>query len=126
MVAPIENTTTALVSLALDAAGMRHQALAQNIANANTPKYQRMDVYFEHNLTEARAALQQMPRTSVTDLAQFRPSLSFAGSKTGSEAVLLDQEVAKLSENTLYHQTLLKALSKHFALMGMAINEGKR
>jgi flagellar basal-body rod protein FlgB len=35
-------------------------------------------------------------------------------------------EMAALSENTLHHQALLKALNKHFALIGNAINEGKR
>jgi flagellar basal-body rod protein FlgB len=34
--------------------------------------------------------------------------------------------MAQLSENTLHHQALLKALNKHLSLMSIAINEGKR
>jgi hypothetical protein len=31
-----------------------------------------------------------------------------------------------MADNTLHHQVLLKALSRHYALIGMAINGAKR
>jgi flagellar basal-body rod protein FlgB len=34
--------------------------------------------------------------------------------------------MAQLSQTTLQHQALLKALDKHMALISMAVNEGKR
>jgi flagellar basal-body rod protein FlgB len=37
VVSIIDSSTVGLLSLALDAAGMRQQAIAQNIANASTP-----------------------------------------------------------------------------------------
>jgi len=42
----IEGTTAAVVTLALDAATMRQQAIAANIANVNTPGYRPVRVRF--------------------------------------------------------------------------------
>lgn len=124
MVSLIDSSTVGLLSLALDAAGMRQQAIAQNIANVNTPGYQRMGVSFESRLDELRQDLRQGRAPSLAGLAALRPQFEAAGA--AGEAVALDTEMASLSENTLHHQALLKALNKHFALIGSAINEGKR
>lgn len=124
MVSLIDSSTVGLLSLALDAAGMRQQAIAQNIANVNTPGYQRMGVSFESRLDELRQDLRQGRAPSLAGLAALRPRFEAAGA--AGEAVALDTEMASLSENTLHHQALLKALNKHFALIGSAINEGKR
>ena len=124
MVSLIDSSTTGLLSLALDAAGMRQQAIAQNIANANTPGYQRLAVSFEGRLAElTRNTSMGGEPPSLASLGDFRPSFELAGN---GEPVALDMEVAALSENTLHQQALLKALNKHFALLGSAINEGKR
>ncbi len=120
----IDSNTVGLLSLALDAAGMRQQAIAQNIANANTPGYQRIGVSFEARIDELRQAVARGQAPSLAALAPYRPQLEAAGAP--GEAVALDMEMAALSENTLHHQALLKALNKHFALIGSAINEGKR
>lgn len=122
MVSLIDSSTTGLLSLALDAAGMRQQAIAQNIANANTPGYQRLAVSFESRLAELSRSTGGAP-PSLASLGDFRPAFELAGN---GEPVALDMEVAALSENTLHQQALLKALNKHFALLGSAINEGKR
>jgi flagellar basal-body rod protein FlgB len=125
LVSIVNNHTSALVSLALDAANMRQQAIAHNIANVNTPGYQRMTVSFEARMGELRAGMAQGQTPSLADLSNYRPALELDTS-TGDSAVALDVEVAKLSEVTVHQQALLKALTKHYALLGMAINEGKR
>jgi flagellar basal-body rod protein FlgB len=124
MVSIIDSNTVSLLSLALDAAGMRQQAIAHNIANANTPGFQRIGVSFESRLGELQQALRQGQAPSLAGLADYRPT--FAAASAAGEPVAIDMEMAALSENTLHHQALLKALNKHFALIGNAINEGKR
>lgn len=124
MVPLIDSNTVGLLSLALDATGMRQQAIAQNIANVNTPGYQRMGVSFESRLDELKQEVRQGGAPSLAGLAAYRPQFEAAGA--AGEAVTLDLEMASLSENTLHHQALLKVLNKHFALIGSAINEGKR
>lgn len=124
MVPMIDSSTVSLLSLALDAAGLRQQAIARNIANANTPGYQRVGVSFEEQVTALQQALAQGQPPTLTSLADYRPVLMPVGEV--GEPVALDLEMAALSENTLHHQALLKALNKHFSLIGTAIAEGKR
>ena len=124
MLAIVDNNTVDLLKLALDAAGMRQQAIAQNIANANTPGYQRIGVSFEHRIAELQQAVRQGQVPSLAGMAAYQPAFETVG--VAGEPVALDMEMAALSENTLHHQALLKALNKHLALIGTAINEGKR
>jgi flagellar basal-body rod protein FlgB len=120
----IDSSTVGLVSLALDAAVMRQQAIAQNIANANTPGYQRVGVSFENRLSELKNAVLQGHALPSGGLAAYRPSLTVEDD--AGEPVQLDMEVAALSDNVLHHQALLKVLNKHMALIDTAINEGKK
>lgn len=124
MTSIIDSGTVGLLSLALDAAGMRQQAIARNIANANTPGYQRIGVSFERRLETLKQDLARGQAPSQASLAELGPVFETAGS--AGDPVALDLEMASLSENTLHHQALLKMLNKHFALLGSAINEGKR
>lgn len=126
MVSIIDSNTSALLSLALDAAGMRQQAIAHNIANANTPGYQRISVSFEQRLAALADGAGKIGAPSLAGLADLRPSFEYAAPLAAGSAIALDQEMAELSENTLHHQALLKALNKHLSLMSIAINEGKR
>lgn len=129
MSAIIDNNMVSLLSLALDAAGMRQQAIAHNIANVNTPGFRRVAVSFEQQV----AALEQRTMhaaagsaPSLADLAGLRPRFVAADAADADGAVALDQEVAQLAETTVHHQALLKALNSQFSLLGTAINEGKR
>jgi len=122
----VDSGTTALLSLAIDAATLRHQALAQNIANASTPGYQRVSVSFEERVGALLDRHGQLADTSPARLASLRPYFQTLDSGSAENNVSLDMEVAAMSENTLHHQALLKALNKHFALLGLAMNDGKR
>lgn len=124
MTTTIDGGMLGIMSLALDAATMRQQAIARNIANANTPGYARAGVSFEQRLDALRGTIGTGQAPSLSALTSARPRFETVGNS--GDAVALDMEMAALSENTLHHQTLLKLLNKHFALIGSAINEGKR
>jgi flagellar basal-body rod protein FlgB len=111
----IDNGLIALTGLALDATTMRHRAIAQNIANANTPGYRPVDVSFE---TQVRA----LQSAGGDGTPALRPQLRLAG----ADQVSLDTQMTQLAENTLHHEALLKALNKQFAIISAAIGEGKR
>jgi flagellar basal-body rod protein FlgB len=123
VVSIIENNTSAMLGMAIDAAVMRQQAIAHNIANANTPGYQRMTVSFESRMA-ALAGPSNGVAPSLADLSNYRPSFAYASGPAG--AVALDMELADMSETVVHHHALLKALGKHMELIGLAINEGKR
>jgi flagellar basal-body rod protein FlgB len=122
----IESNTTALIGLALDGTTMRQQAFAHNIANANTPNFVPVTVNFEGRMAEARAVVDGGKNLSLASLSDYRPTFESAPESIEAGPISLDVQVARMSENVLHHQTLLKALNKHFEILGMAINEGKR
>jgi flagellar basal-body rod protein FlgB len=120
--------TPALLLKALDAASLRHQAIASNIANANSVDYRPLSVNFEEQLGFARAALAAGHSTLTPgDVAGVRATLEQGPAPApGTAAVLLDMEMVKLSQNTLQYQALLKGLTHRAGLVSIAINEGKR
>lgn len=126
MVNPVESSTVGLVTLALDAASLRQQALANNIANLNTPGYVPYRVQFEEQLASARAHYLAGTPISQSDLAGVTPALAEDAAPVGSTQVAVDMEVAKLAQNVVHYQALLRGLSKKMAILSMAINEGKR
>jgi flagellar basal-body rod protein FlgB len=135
----IDSNTSGLLGLALEAATLRQQAISHNIANAGAPGYRAVAVSFEERLAQARDALAEGRSVPPSALDDARPRLEFAapGLSTGpgtelsaglgaDGAVSLDMQLAQLSENALHHQALLKALNRHYSILGSAINEGKR
>lgn len=121
MVPLIENGTIALTGAALDATVMRHRAIAQNIANINTPGYRPVEVSFESHVRALQSGSWQ-GAAAPHGVMDLRPQLRLA--EAGE--VSIEGQMAQLSENTLHHQALLKALNNQFAILGAAINEGKR
>jgi len=124
VISVVDNNLTALLGLALDAAQMRQQAIAQNIANVNTPGYRRIGVSFEQRIAQLAPDAARGTTPVPADLAYYRPKIEYATGTKGP--VQLDQELADMSETVLHHQALLKALNKQLELIGLAINEGKR
>lgn len=123
----IEALTTATLALALDAASLRHKAIASNIANVDTQAYVPVRVSFEDQLESLRASLERTGSAAPAGLAEVRPRLAPALDAAGQpETIQLDAEVARLAENTVRYQALLKGLNRHFALLNMAINEGRK
>ena len=116
-ISPLPSEVVRVVSLALDAASLRQQATAANIANAGDPAYQRRGVSFEARLRELTAGSE----LSAASSASLQPRLV---DDMGTAA--LDQDVAAMAGNTLHFQALLKALNAELELMGLAANDGRR
>lgn len=121
MISIVDNNLTTLLGMALDAATMRQQAIAQNIANVNTASYRRLGVSFESRLASLAAELPRGASFPTAILSTVRPKLDNPGGM-----VQLDRELTDMSETVLHHQALLKVLARQFELIGIAINEGKR
>jgi flagellar basal-body rod protein FlgB len=113
----VEQVTTRALTLALDAASLRHRVIAANIAHANTPGFMPQRVSFEALVSSGTSP----PAGELR--AQMEPAVP-AGVLGGSVSV--DAEVAALAENTLHQQVLLRALQRHLGLLAVAVNEGKR
>lgn len=116
----IDPVTTAAVTAALDAASLRQQVLAANIAHAGSAGRGTERVRFEAAWTSARDGL-ATPTVALT--SRIETVLDGDGRPV---AVQLDREVAVLAENTLQYQALARGLNRHLAVLASAASEGKR
>jgi flagellar basal-body rod protein FlgB len=131
--------TVGMLENAMNGASAAHSAIANNIANATTPNFKRTDVSFKEALARSEASsgdpdefvlLTNDPRqiaeagaappepfsitTQVDDSQQMRVD--------GSN-VDMDQEMAKLSINSSYAQTMAQMVTNSFTQIKDAIQE---
>jgi flagellar basal-body rod protein FlgB len=123
----IESLTTAMVSTALDAATLRHQVIASNIANAGRADYTAQRVSFEATLAEAAQDTGSVDRAEAHSLFDLRMRIEPDRAADGSaRRIELDQEVGALAQNSMHYQALVRGLSKYLSLMATAVGDGKR
>ena len=106
---------------AADASWIRNEAIANNIANVDTPGYKRQDVNFEEQL---RKAMKNSRYTSIdervanVDLERLNPityrdhsTLSY---RLDGNNVDIDTENVGLASNQIRYQGLTDSITKHF------------
>jgi len=105
----------------LDVSLLRHQAIASNLANVETPNYKRLDVSptFEAQLRQAVAS------RNGGEIASLQPSLvveatSISGRSDGN-TVQLETEMLKLNENTVENTLETQLVSNSLAKLRLAI-----
>lgn len=121
-----ESITTAALSLALDVAALRHQAIASNLANVNAEGYAPLRVTFNSQFESAQRSLVDGRKLSAASLAGAQAEVKTAGDATGVAPVRLDVEMAALAQNTTHYQVLLRGLSRHLSLLASAVSEGRK
>lgn len=122
-----EAVTTQALGLALDAASLRQQVIAANIANANTIGYLPQQLSFGEQMEQVRGEIKQSGSLSAGSLATLRPTLAVALDARGFPAkVRLDEEMAAMAQNTVQYQALIKGLNRHFSILATAASDGKR
>ena len=123
----IEAVTRSALSLALDAASLRQQAIATNIANADTAGYVPQHVNFEAQLVDARRSLRESGRVDPLALGSVRPRIEPAGDGGGPSAkVRLDVQAADMVRNAVHYQALAKGLARHYAILSTAVSDGRK
>jgi len=124
-------TLTEGLGQALDLYQARHQVLAENIANSETPGYRARDIKFTDELASALTAPQQGTASpgdpaSVQSPMHVEPSLDRdATLKPDGNSVALDVQVGRLSENAFKIQALTQILSGRYASLKRVIDGGK-
>ncbi len=107
---------------AADAAWLRDQCIANNIANVDTPGYKRQDVDFESVLEKelgyrrtesmdekvSNIKLRRLNVGAYTDAASF-------SYRTDKNNVDIENENVLLAQNQLKYQGLIKAISSEFS-----------
>jgi flagellar basal-body rod protein FlgB len=117
----IDPATLQLVSRALDASALRHQAIAQNIANVHVEGARPVRVRFEELLGAMPQQIAAGQGFKVEDVPSARIVTDLSGAR-----VELDAEMAALSSNGLQYQALVKALNRQLSIVSVAVQEGRR
>lgn len=113
--------TSDLLTEMVRTASLRHQVLARNIANIDTPGYRPMDVRFEETLRLASEGGQ--PSATVVRATVTADQTGGVGRYDGN-AVDLDRQMAKMAENALWHNALIQILNSRMSVLRTAIRGG--
>jgi len=99
----------------MSGASLRQELISNNLANVNTPGYQRSDVDFHAALADA---LSRGSTTSQLERLSFTPQTDPSGpARLDGSNVDVDKEMASLSENALDYQTLVATLRARLLML---------
>lgn len=106
---------------AADAAWLRNQAIANNIANATTPGYKRQDVAFESELEKALGGANGRNmdfkvaglKTSQLDGKPYTENEGYSYRLDGNN-VDIENENVMLAENQVKYQGLIDSINQEF------------
>jgi flagellar basal-body rod protein FlgB len=129
-------TVTQGLSAVLDLYQARHEVLAENIANSETPGYRARDLKFDEALVAAMAPPD--PKTAGDPKAAGDPAAGApatprveptidrdAAVKPDGNSVAIDVQVGRLSENAFRIQALTQILSSQYENLKRVIDGGK-
>jgi flagellar basal-body rod protein FlgB len=105
----------------LDVTVLRHEAIASNLANIETPNYKRLDVSptFESQLQEAVAS------KDPEQIAGIQPELTVdtqaVSGRTDGNTVQLETELLKLNQNMVEHSLETQLVTNSLMKLRLAI-----
>ena len=105
----------------MDATALRHEAIASNIANIETPNYKRIDVAtnFQTELSQALAA-RDSARIKAVQPGLVEDTTAVSHRRDGNN-VQLETELLNLSQNTVAHTLETQLLTGSLLRMRLAI-----
>jgi flagellar basal-body rod protein FlgB len=111
------DTTQTGLERALEGSSLRQQAIAQNIANVNTPGYRRQDVDFASALHAAwdrgAGAVESVSPAVQTDQS--------AVMRADGSSVDIDTEAASQSKNGLQYEAISSVMKARVSILRSAI-----
>ena len=112
------DTTQLALERTIQGAALRQTALAGNLANANTPGYQRVDVDFHSALGRAleSGSRETVERTGFAATTDGTGALRADGSSFDADA-----EAARLAANALEHQAAVQIAATRNAILQSAM-----
>ncbi len=105
----------------MDATALRHEAIASNIANVETPNYRRIDVPTTF-ADELKSAIATQDVQKISSLTPFitEDSSAIAATRDGN-TVQLETELMNLNQNTIAHTLETELASGTLMRLRMAI-----
>ncbi|HIE26836.1 TPA: flagellar basal body rod protein FlgB [Candidatus Poribacteria bacterium] len=124
------DNTIQLLTKATSFTSLRHNVIANNIANVETPGYKAYELKFEHLLKQALDTSNegfQFPHQNLRLTRKDNQPILVLDTtqqpRLDGNTVNPDRQMAKLAENTIMHNAFLKLLNMRFKILRTAINE---
>lgn len=111
------HTPIGLLAKLLDVTHVRHEVIAQNVANVNTPGYRRQDVQFHDAFVQALSAGDRA-RALTVQPAIVTPEGGVA--RQDGNNVDIDLEMGQLNKNSLLYKVCAQILAVQVAQMRSA------
>ncbi len=127
--------TMSLLLKGLDAASLRQQVTANNLANMNTPGFQRSDVSFEDQLLKAkgqtnaplsRTHQKHFPLTPNPDIAPLIKTDRTTVRRIDGSNADIERDMLNMVSNQLRYNSYVQQLNTRFNNWRFVINEGRR
>ena len=130
-----DSVTSAVLQRALDGAWQRERAIANNIANSETPGYKAINVSFEDSLEreirkignstqtkeQINQALEDIKNSEINVFSDYSTSERADGNN-----VNLDLENIEMAKTQIQYTYLTRSMTDMFARLRYAISEGKK
>ncbi|WP_422657301.1 flagellar basal body rod protein FlgB [Paenibacillus sp. EC2-1] len=132
----LSNSSFQKLQSGLDAANLRNQVLANNIANVDTPYFKRSDVSFESLLQKEMNGVKTTLPGKRTDPRHFEigPSSNIPGISVNTDEssamnnngnnVDVEREMSLLAENQLRYNSYVQSVTEQIKIMRAAV-EGR-
>ena len=117
------DNTIILLNKLMDVATRRHRVLANNLANVNTPGFERKDIRFKESLSSAiekrdGSAISAVKPDIYTDKTQ--------PSRPDGNNVSTQKEMGEIMENELLYRFSVNALSSKLSRLKKVIGSGQK
>lgn len=121
MVSSIDsNLTLRIAQRSLDGCVLRQEAIAANIANAETPGYKRMDVSRDF-AGRLKAAVEQGKGKTVLPNPQLVEDTRARAQRADGNTVDLENELLQMNKNQVDHDYLTSLIGANFKTLKTAI-----
>jgi flagellar basal-body rod protein FlgB len=127
-----------LIKTALEGLTARQRAIADNVANVDTPEFKASHVSFETALKQAQGTVDQPLRMLKVENAvagpgdapvDLKPTVtveSDLGRRNDGNNVDIDREMLELSDTNMRFNALIQVMSSKISNIRYAINDGRR
>jgi len=113
------NNIINILDAGIKAETLRQKAIANNVANAETPGYRRIDVKFEDLLTK------HLSKNGEVDIRDIEPEIfqpKDTAVKSNGNDVNWQNEVGNMVKNSLRHKAYVRLLEKKYRQIELAID----
>ena len=101
----------------------RHELLAENVANADTPGFRARDLSFAQELSLVQQVSARPVAATDTPLLELRVVEAPDGpQRADGSDVDVDRQMARIAQNTIYHNVVIQLLTARLKELRTAIN----